>query len=83
MLNNEEERILVLAGNYAQFCQYRKSLINSEAVKCIYVNNERNLCGLRNIKVIKTGTWWLNPVSESRRFLLLLGSKNAKNIHEK
>lgn len=56
--------LYILAGNYLEYQRYleENKLQKSEAKALLSIND---LMGLRNIKVVRTGTWYNNPLSDS------------------
>ena len=52
---------IVIAGNYQQYKEYLKE--TKQSPKDVrYISSSEQLRGLRNVKVIRYGTWWKSPV---------------------
>lgn len=52
----------VLAGNHMQFYNYLKET-NQSLTSCRFISRREQIQGLHNIKVIRYGTWWENPLN--------------------
>ena len=54
---------IVLAGNYGQYLNYlRESGETPRTAK--YVSQSEQLAGLKDVEVVRYGTWWMNPCAK-------------------
>ena len=61
---------IIIAGNRGQYEDYiNKHKLNSKTH--LYVFREEQLFGLHDIKVLKVGEYWKNPVFKSDRLIIL------------
>lgn len=53
----------VIAGNHEQYKQYlRENQISAQ--EAIYLHDSYQLRGFREAEIIRTGTWWENPICD-------------------
>ena len=53
---------IVIAGSYAQYRRYLEE--TQQSPKDVrYISSPEQLRGLRNVEIIKYGTWWESPVA--------------------
>lgn len=62
MRTKNSSKRFVLAGNWKQFGEYcQEKKIPRTAVR--YISRAEDLRGLRDVEVVKWGTWWLHPTA--------------------
>ena len=56
---------LVLAGNYGQYKNFLQGNgFNPRNDYYKYISCAEDMMGYHGVKVIRTGTWWENPIAE-------------------
>ena len=53
---------IVIAGCYEQYKRYLRET-NQSPENVRYISSPEQLRGLRNVEIIKYGTWWESPVA--------------------
>lgn len=62
--------IIVIAENYRQYTTWlRETRLDPGDAR--YVDRPEQLCGLRGVRVVRTGRWWKSPVIRDSRLRLL------------
>lgn len=70
--------ILVIAGDYRQYLNYLETRnISKSGAK--YVIREQDLVGYKNPKIVLWGTYWKNPVYNSKEYLLLKQNESEED----
>ena len=53
---------IVIAGNYQQYKEYLRKT-NQSPRDAKYIEFPEQLRGLRNVEIVRYGTWWESPVA--------------------
>ena len=72
---------LVISKNNMQYVEYMQSIGCVDRTRCIYLSSENVLRGIRNIEVIRTSKWWLNPYCQSYCLSEIEGRNNGNVFH--
>jgi len=57
----------VIAGNYQEYLDYLREN-NLSLKEARYASQSGDLLGFRETEIIRTGKWWLNPLSKEGDF---------------
>ena len=76
------DKMLVLAGNYQQYRNWRREQqLPAPNLVAEYVNQPEQLRGYAKAKIIRTGEWWLNPAHNNPRVRMLEKAWQADHPH--